>query len=64
MMRMLIHNDNAINEQYLEAVEVRIIVITILIMIVIFLDDNNEHSYYNDNDNAINEQYIEAVNVR
>ena len=55
---------HAINEQYVEAVEVRIIIITILIMRVIFLDDNNEHSYYNDNDNAINEQYIEAVNVR
>ena len=36
MMRMVIHNDNAINEQYVEAVEVRIIIITILIMIVIF----------------------------
>ena len=42
-MRMIIHNDNAINEQYVEAVEVRIIIMTILIMIVLFLDDNNEH---------------------
>ena len=33
MMRMVIHNDNAINEQYVEAVVARIIVITILIMI-------------------------------
>ena len=33
VMRMIIHNDNAINEQYVKAVEVRKIIMTILIQL-------------------------------